>query len=1278
MATFDVRVHAMIDGENWTDISDDVQYEDRVRIRAGAGNQGARVDPTSCEFRLRNDSGQWTPSNPQSPNYPDWGRGTRIRASVYTGEIGLVVDGSNASMRARTPDDASLDITGDIDARVECALWNLTISDAAFGIQTTMLMGKHGFAPNRSWMFGVKDGRLYVEWSTDGSNLLTATATIPLRVPGSNPKMALRFTLDVNNGAGGHTVRFFRADTIDGDWQEVGDPVVGVGVTSLFSSTQPLDVGHVSNFDLRPFPNGTFYRAELRNGIDGTVVANPDFTAQAEGTTSFADGAGRTWSTGSGAEITARKTRFTGEVASLAPGRTRKDFKFVDVQAAGIMRRLGANDERLKSAVFRDLTKPTRTDITGYWPMEDGEDADVIATPIEGATPAEISDAGVNLAAYTEWGASSAIPTFDNGYVIASMPMYTVTSELSTRFFMQLPSTGVALTRTLLTLYTTGTGYVWIIDVNNAGNLQLRVQDQTFTDVYSSGFAGFNINGLQKIITLEMEQVGADVNWSIRAQAVTPDLTSGASSGTVPSRTFGRVNKVRLNDGGDFGGGALGQLAIATELTAFLGGGEATANWQTEPTWERVSRLTTEEGIELQATGFSDAPNGGQGESDLLTLLRDSAAVEQGLLGEGRTALALLYRTPDSLSSQQPVFTVGYGDGSIVDPFEPVYDDNDLVNDFTASRNDGGFTRYQETEGRLSVNDVPAGVGPYEGAESFNTAYDTQTGDLAAWLVHLGTFEGARFSRLRVLLHKLPALVDDFCRAYIGDVGVVTGVPLDLAGTDDVRLRVEGYSEAIDQYEWEINYVMSPGEPWQTGFAGYDDTAFQEEEFAWADTSGSELAEDLTDTETAVDVLTTDGPVWTSDPFDSPYRLKVAGEHMVVQAPGSVMSANPFFTTDTTSWSGSSATIARSTTVVNPHPEAVASLAVTPDGVGASASARTDLSAVGTVTPGQRYVVSCWVRLTSTSSGIRPEVQWYDAAGVLLSSSGSALSANAREWTFLQQTVTAPASASRYRIAVRLDGTPPSSDVFYAWAPRLNLVSASLVYDEFGRTATDSWGAADSGQTWTNTGGVAADFDVLSGYGRHIQTATGIALASSITAYPDFDIYCDMTVAATSTGASQFAYVMGRRTDSSNLYQARLDFTTTGSVNLTLRKRLAAVETQLASATAVTTYVAGTFVRCRFQGFGSALKAKVWALTEEEPHAWDVEATDTDLPTGSIVGVRSVRNIGNTNASADIRFDNFDMINAQTFTVERSANSVVKTQTAGEDVRLAFPAVPGI
>lgn len=1281
MATFDVRVHAKIDGSTWTDISDDVMYGNRVNIRVGAGNQGGRVDTGSCTFRLRNDSGDWTPGNPMGAHYPDWGRGTQVRASVYEGDVALLMEGSSGG--ASTPDNAALDITGDLDVRLELSLWNFSDVNTGGTVRATELIAKLEALTNKSWMLVISDGSLMLEWSTTGSDTVQATATTPLRVPGSNPRMAIRATLDVNNGAGGHTVTFYRADSLDSEtWEVIGEPVVGSGVTSIFNSTASLVVGNATNFAFNPLPAGSFHRAEVRNGIGGTVVANPDFTAQASGTTSFADAAGRTWTVSSPAEITNRKTRFVGEIASLSPGRTQKNFKFVDIEAAGLMRRLEANDEKLKSAVYRDITSPNRENIIAYWPMEDGEDSDSFSTPLTGSNPAIKSPSGVELAAYTEWGASSPIPTFTTGYMLADMPDYAATGETAIRFFLAVAAGGVAADRVILRIPTTGTARLWLLEITSGGAVRVRVQNSVGTEIHNSGPSAFALNGVRRVITFDFEETGGDVVYRLISNGVGGgDDTAGAIlTNTVAGVTFGRINSIKMSDGGDLAGTAMGQLSVGDSLDAYSGSSESTRNWFAESATDRSARLCLEEDIAIDFTGTSAIPQDGQSESDLLTILRGVAATEQALLGETRYRVGLLYRTHDSLSSQDPVFSLSYSGGEAVAPFQPVYDDDQLVNDFTASRENGGFSRYRETEGRLSVSDPPSGVGPYEGSDSFGVAYEWQTGDLAGWPVHLGTFEGARFSGLLVRLDKNRALVDDLCRAYVGDVAEVSGVPLDLAGTSDIKLRIEGYKETIDQFEWEIDFVMSPGEPWDTGFAGHDDTAWDTEQFAWADTETSELAEALTTTETDVDILTTAGPRWTSDPFDSPYLLRVGGEIIRVQAPGGLINDNPFFGSNITGWEAVGATLAHETSIVVPYPDAAGSLKITPDGVTAVVGARSAHTAAGTVNPGGVYTASGWMFSATASSDVRFVVDWYDSADVFLSSStGSASSLAASEWTFLQQDLTAPASASRAAVRAYRGGTPAAGAVTYCWAVRITRSKASTVHDGFGRTATDTWGSADSSQAWTNTGGAAADYDVLSGYGRHTHPSAAVG-HHSVTAAPnaDFDIYCDIAVAATSTGASQFGGIIARYADVDNLYEARLDFTTTGSVNLTLRERVAAVESALATATAAATYSAGTFLRCRFQGYGTALKAKVWALTEEEPHAWDVQATDSSLTSAGSLGVKSMRNTGNTNASADIRFDTFDLITPQTFVVERSVNTVVKTHSSGADIRLAFPAVPGI
>ncbi|GII87695.1 hypothetical protein Ssi03_56850 [Sphaerisporangium siamense] len=147
--------------------------------------------------------------------------------------------------------------------------------------------------------------------------MLTEVSTLPVPAPPSG-RRALRVTLDVNNGAAGRTTTFYYADTIAGPWTQLGDPVVTAGTTSIFDSTAGVELGDAADLTNSPV-TGRFHGFELRSGISGSVVANPDFTTQTPGATSFADASGRTWTIAGQAEITNRQYRFHGEVSSWPP-----------------------------------------------------------------------------------------------------------------------------------------------------------------------------------------------------------------------------------------------------------------------------------------------------------------------------------------------------------------------------------------------------------------------------------------------------------------------------------------------------------------------------------------------------------------------------------------------------------------------------------------------------------------------------------------------------------------------------------------------------------------------------------------------------------------------------------------------------------------------------------------------------------------------------------------------------------------------------------------------
>lgn len=220
---------------------------------------------------------------------------TAAEVEGFSSITGLLLDGSTGC-RASTPDHSSLDITGDLDIRVEATLDNWTSGDFR------TLVAKRGTAGNISYQFRVDDtNRLELVWSTDGTATLTADQTTLPTIPASR-RLAVRVTIDVDNGVGQRVITFYTAPSISGTWTILGSAVTQAGTTSIFSSSAPVEVGSIES-GVSQLLAGVVHAVEIRNGIAGTVVANPDFSTQLETTTSFTDAAGKLWTLNGSSKI---------------------------------------------------------------------------------------------------------------------------------------------------------------------------------------------------------------------------------------------------------------------------------------------------------------------------------------------------------------------------------------------------------------------------------------------------------------------------------------------------------------------------------------------------------------------------------------------------------------------------------------------------------------------------------------------------------------------------------------------------------------------------------------------------------------------------------------------------------------------------------------------------------------------------------------------------------------------------------------------------------------
>lgn len=155
--------------------------------------------------------------------------------------------------------------------------------------------------------------------------------------------------------------------------------------------------------------------------------------------------------------------------------------------------------------------------------------------------------------------------------------------------------------------------------------------------------------------------------------------------------------------------------------------------------------------------------------------------------------------------------------------------------------------------------------------------------------------------------------------------------------------------------------------------------------------------------------------------------------------------------------------------------------------------------------------------------------------------------------------------------------------------------------------------------------------------------------------------------------------VLARHGDVNNHYYARATFQTTQGISLVLQKRVAGTQTDLTTVTVPYTHAASTFFRIRFQVVGAILRAKLWDATGPEPVVWQATATDASLTAAGSVGVRAILDSANTNTlPVTVSYDNFALLTPQTFSVTRSVNGVVKSHSAGQDIRLASPVYVGM
>ncbi|MFL1904755.1 hypothetical protein ACJWDR_37480 [Streptomyces tauricus] len=861
-------------GPTWLDITGRCQLSEQITHQRGIRNGGVIAETASASLKINNKDGYFSPRNPMSPLWGFIGRNTPVRLWLPGADHFLDLDGAPANY-ASTPDNAALDITADLDLRVEAEInWN----DPT---ENQVLIQKWG-AGQRSYALRVFDQLLNFTWSNDGTTNRFAAQPLPA-LP---ERAAVRATLDVNDGTGQYAARLYWAESIAGPWTEIGAGRFGTA-TSIFSGTAPLRVGGDDPTTAPPRTPfiGKGYKAEVRNGINGTLVASPDFTAQPLGSAGFVDSAGRTWSYSGNAAITDRQEIFVGEISTWPQDWVPSaELVWTSVTASGIMRRYDRGQKALASTLRRRI--PSANPIA-YWPMEEEREASRAYSPI----------AGVQAAALTgvEWAGNDTLPS--------SLPLPRLTAAATLSAIVPPAAAGrwqvecvynaddkappaAGPEPEFLAVSSTGTVRRWVIamraDRVRVYGFDASGDDLAFTVMLVGGEDIFH--GWYRLRFYVQDLGGGQMEWVVGYANV--NGTTSQVSKTITA-TAGYVQAVTANWGPLTEGWSIGHLSVMpTAANTVYDGSDS--GYSGETAWERMRRLAEEESIPLAriAGPLETERVGPQRPEKLLDLLAAAGDADGGMLLEDRRRLGLVYRDRSSLYTQEPALTLVYGQPGLAPPLKPVDDDKETRNDRTIVRDGGSSARAVLEAGRLSVQPPPNGIGLYDDSQTLSLAADTQAEPIAYWQLHLGTYDGARYPAVRLLLHNAPHLIPAVLRLREGDLLRLTNLPPWVA-FGDVDLIVTGWSETLKPRTWERTFVCAAGGPWNTAKADHP-------VYGKVGAESGTLATGVDTDDTALTVDTTGALPWTTDPAEMPILIDVGGEHMSVTAIASTTSPQTF------------------------------------------------------------------------------------------------------------------------------------------------------------------------------------------------------------------------------------------------------------------------------------------------------------------------------------------------------------------------------------------------
>jgi len=201
-------------------------------------------------------------------------------------------------------------------------------------------------------------------------------------------------------------------------------------------------------------------------------------------------------------------------------------------------------------------------------------------------------------------------------------------------------------------------------------------------------------------------------------------------------------------------------------------------------------------------------------------------------------------------------------------------------------------------------------------------------------------------------------------------------------------------------------------------------------------------------------------------------------------------------------------------------------------------------------------------------------------------------------------------------------------------------------YDVFDRIVADGLGTTTGGQTYSLSS-TAADYDVNGDEALITMPLTTDQHSALTPAGQSVDmiVHVSERLDVVPSGGSITLRILGRATDFSNYYEGQLLINTSGSVTLSINRRVGGVGAVVNAGGVIGTHAAGDEWDIELYVVGSELRVRAWKTNlQMKPLGWQITATDANLTTGTLAGFAARRESGNTDTTTQVVIDDFTAV----------------------------------